>query len=176
MKHLKSLFSIALILIAAHTFAQTDVQTTSRIVQDKQYTFVANSAMPLSNNDVSAILNRMPGSTGGSVINLSGQQYDLKVTKDSLVAYLPFYGRSFNAPYNPSEGGIKFTSKDFTYKESKNKKGTYTIQMNTKDLKRENYMLTLTITTTGYATLTASSVNKQAIFFNGYLDEPAKKD
>jgi len=77
---------------------------------------------------------------------------------------------------DPTQGGIKFTSKNFTYKESKNKKGMYTIQIETKDVIRENYRFTINISTNGYASLTASSINKQPIYFNGYLEEPKKKD
>lgn len=177
MKHLKLVLSMAFVAISLQLSAQTDKETTVKIVTDKHYTFVANTALPMNNMEVNAILNSMPGAQGGGgAINLSGNQYDLKVTQDSIVAYLPYYGRAFSAPYNSNEGGIKFTSKDFTYKESKNKKGYYIIQINTKDVRRENFRLTLNITTNGYATLVASGNNKQPITFNGYLDEPSKKD
>jgi len=176
MKRLNLILSFAFLLIGAQSFAQTNKETTVKIVADKHYTFVANSALPMANNDISRILTMMPGGQGGATINLSGSQYDVRVTKDSVVAYLPYYGRSYSAPIDPSQGGIKFTSKDFTYTESKNKKGAYTIQINTKDVKRENYRFTINISTNGYASLTASSINKQPIIFNGYLDEPKKQD
>ena len=176
MKRLNLILSLAFLLIGVQLFAQTNKETTLKIVADKNYTFVANTAMPMSNNDINKVLAMMPGSQGGGSINLTGSQYDVKVTKDSIVAYLPYYGRSFSAPMDPTQGGIKFTSKDFTYTESKNKKGSYTIQINTKDVKRENYRFTINISTNGYASLTASSMNKQPIIFNGYLEEPKKQD
>lgn len=176
MKRLNLILSLAFLLLGFQSFAQTNKETTLKIVADKNYTFVANTAMPMSNNDISRVLAMMPGSQGGGSINLTGSQYDVKVTKDSIVAYLPYFGRSFSAPMDPTQGGIKFTSKDFTYTESKNKKGSYTIQINTKDVKRENYRFTINISTNGYASLTASSMNKQPIIFNGYLDEPKKQD
>jgi len=176
MKRLNLILSLASLLIGVQLFAQTNKETTLKIVADKNYTFVANTALPMSNNDINRVLAMMPGSQGGSSINLTGSQYDVKVTKDSIVAYLPYYGRSFSAPMDPTQGGIKFTSKDFTYTESKNKKGSYTIQINTKDVKRENYRFTINISTNGYASLTASSMNKQPIIFNGYLDELKKQD
>lgn len=176
MKRLNFILSFALISFATQLFAQTNKETTAKIVTEKNYTFVANTAIPMANNDINKVLMMMPGSQGGSSINLSGSQYDVRVTKDSVVAYLPYFGRSFTAPMDPTQGGIKFTSKDFTYAESKNKRGAYTIQINTKDVKRENYRFTINISTNGYASLTASSVNKQPILFNGYLDEPKKQD
>ncbi|MCZ4245184.1 DUF4251 domain-containing protein [Pedobacter punctiformis] len=176
MKHLKYLMSVLLIAVTAQGFAQTDKETTVRIVGDKNFIFIANSAMAMASMEISRIMTKMPGGQSAGTINLSGAQYDLKITPDSIVAYLPYYGRSFNAPMDPTEGGIKFTSKDFTYQESKSKKGSYTIQINTKDVKRENYRLTLNVSTNGYATLNASSVNKQPITFNGYISEPKKKE
>lgn len=176
MKYLKSLLSTILIIVSTQAFAQTNKETTNKIVKEKNYTFVANTAIPMASNDISNILSRLPGGQGGGSINLTGSQYDVRVTKDSVVAYLPYYGRSYSAPVPSSEGGIKFTSKDFSYTESKNKKGGYTIQINTKDVKQENYRFTINISTNGYASLMASSINKQPINFNGYLSEPKKKE
>ncbi|WP_316832607.1 DUF4251 domain-containing protein [Pedobacter aquatilis] len=174
MKNLK-LLGILFFTTIAQTFAQTDKATTAKIVADKNYVFSANTAIPMANQEVSQVLRNMPGSQGGGMINLSGSQYDLRVTADSVVAYLPYYGRSFSAPYNPSEGGIKFKSKDFSYTESKNKKGTYTINIRTKDLKTENYQLVLNISENGYSTLMVNSNNKQPINFNGVLAEAKQK-
>jgi len=176
MKRLNLILSLAFISFATQLFAQTNKETTTRIVGDKNYIFVANTAIPMANNDINKVLMMMPGGQGGSSINLTGSQYDVRVTKDSIVAYLPYYGRAFSAPMDPTQGGIKFTSKDFSYTETKNKKGAYTIQINTKDVSKENYRFTINISTNGYASLTATSINKQPILFNGYLDEPKKKD
>lgn len=174
MKHLK-LLSFLFFVTISQTFAQTNKETTAKIVSDKNYIFTANTAMPMSNQEVSQVLRSFPGAQGGGSINLTGSQYDVKVTPDSIVAYLPYYGRAYSAPYNPTEGGIKFTSKDFTYAETKNKKGSYLINIRTKDLRSENYQLILTISEKGYVSLTANSNNKQTISFNGVLEEPKKK-
>ncbi|KQR69800.1 DUF4251 domain-containing protein [Pedobacter sp. Leaf176] len=174
MKHLK-LLSILFFALVAQAFSQTDKQTTAKIIADKSYIFTANTAMPMANQDVSQVLRNLPGSQGGGVINLSGAAYDFTVTPDSIVAYLPYYGRAFFAPYNPTEGGIKFKSKDFSYTQSKNKKGSYSVNIKTKDLKSENYQMVLTVSEKGYATLMVNSNNRQPINFSGILSEPKKK-
>lgn len=175
MKNLKYILSSLLIFTASFTFAQTEPEITNKIVANKNYIFVANTAIPMANAEMNKILSSMPGGMGGGSISLTGAQYNLIVTKDSIIAYLPYYGRAYSAPINPTEGGINFTSKDFSYKQSKNKKGAYTIQINTNDVKVENYRLTLSISENGYASLNVSSMNKQAITFNGYLEEPKVK-
>ena len=174
MKHLK-LLSILVFASIAQAFAQTDKQTTASLMADKNYVFMANTAIPLSNQDISQVLRSMPGSQGGGTINLTGSSYDFTVTPDSIVAYLPYYGRAYSAPYNPTEGGIKFKSKNFSYVKSRNKKGSYLISIKTKDLKSENYQMMLTVSEKGYATLMVNSNNKQPINFNGVLSEPKAK-
>lgn len=175
MKQIKLFMSLIFTVILTQAYAQTDKATTAKIVADKNYVFVANSATPLSSNDINQVLRSFPGGQGGGTINLTGGQYDLTIKPDSLIAYLPYYGRAYSAPYNPSESGIKFTSKDFTYVETKKKKGGYTINIRTKDLNVENYQIVLNISQNGYATLMVNSNNKQPINFNGYLNEPKKK-
>ncbi|TDG37990.1 DUF4251 domain-containing protein [Pedobacter changchengzhani] len=174
MKNLKYILIATLLSSSIVALAQTSPEVTKKIVAEKNYVFVANSATPMATADISKVLNAIPGAQGGGTIALTGSQYDLKVTKDSVIAYLPYYGRAYTAPMNPSESGIKFTSKDFSYKESKNKKGVYSIQINTKDVKAENYKLTLTISENGYASLTVISVNRQPINFNGVTEEAKK--
>src|SRR5579872_1513373 len=76
------------------------------LVDSQNYAFIAQSAMPMS----------------GPVRQLTSD-YDLKVTKDKIVSYLPYFGRAYVAPIDPSRGGIQFTSKDFDYKTTERKKG-----------------------------------------------------
>lgn len=60
--------------------------------------------------------------------------YDVKVSPDTVKAYLPFFGRAYTAPMNSREGGIKFESTDFEYIIEEGKKdGRWQITINTKD-------------------------------------------
>ena len=182
MKHLKNILTLALIFTGLTAFSQTDKATTQRIIEAQNYVFVATTAFPLNSVDVNAVLNKMAGSMGGGgSIPLTGSNYDVKVTKDSLAAYLPYYGRAYTARIGGiNDGGIKINAKEFKYKTQKRKKGGWIITMNPKNLTNDynsNYNLTLTVTPNGYGTLSVTSNNQQSISFNGYLaePEPAKK-
>ena len=59
-------------------------------------------------------------------------EYDLTIWGDSIISYLPYFGRAYVAPANPSEGGIKFTSTKFEYNPVKNEKG-WEIKIRPKD-------------------------------------------
>lgn len=120
-----------------------DKLTTSRAI------FKAQTALPSS----------------GGLINLT-TDYDLRFSKDSIVAYLPYYGRAYSASYG-QEGGIRFTSTSFDYKIKERKKGLgWEISFKPKDV-RDIRELNMIVSTNGNATLQVSSLNRQPINFNG---------
>lgn len=176
MNKLKFFSAIFLLVASVTANAQTDKATTKRIVDDKNFVFVATSAMPLNVTDISNVLNRMPGNmnTGGN-ISLTGSSYDLRITADSVVSYLPYYGRSFSAPIGRDESGFRFTSKKFSYTSKATKKGGWSININSQDV-RDNVRMNLSVTQNGYATLNVVSNNKQSISYNGYISEPKAKE
>lgn len=174
MNKLKTLYITALTLVSVSALAQTDKATTAKIVAAKAYTFVARSATPLNTQDISKVMGQMPGGLQGGTININETYYEVKVTPDSVVAYLPYYGRSYSAPNNPTEGGVKFNSKKFGYKAAKGKKHGWNIVIDTKD-NNENYRLSLDIGDEGYASLSLNSNNKQSITYQGYLRENSEK-
>ena len=116
-------FFFALTFVALNSTAQTDKATTTKIVNEKNYVFVATTAIPMNSSDISNILSKMNGNAAGGIINLTGSNYDLKIMPDSIIAFLPYYGRSFNAPMSNDDSGVKFTSTKFTYNTIKSKKG-----------------------------------------------------
>ncbi|RZK60482.1 MAG: DUF4251 domain-containing protein [Pedobacter sp.] len=174
MKLIQKIGFIALSVIAFNASAQTDKATTSRIVEDKNYVFVATNAMPLNSTDINNILNKMPGGNNGGNISLNGGNYDVGVSSDSLVVYLPYYGRAYSVSMNNDDNGYRFKSKKFTYETKKRKKGGWDIVIATKDV-RNNVRMTLNISENGYGTLSVISNDKQSISYNGYLSEPKPK-
>lgn len=170
MKVIKKLGLLVFAIISFTASAQTDKATTARVIEDKNFSFVATSALPLNVNEMNNILNRMSGFNNGAMIDLTGGSYDLYVTADTIKAYLPFYGRAFNATLNQDENGYKFSSQDFTYQTTKRKKGGWDIKIDTKDV-RNNARMNLNVSENGYAVLSVISNNKQTITYNGYIRE-----
>ena len=173
---MKNLIFTLFMLTTLSVNAQTDKATTQRIVEAKNFTFIATAALPMNNTEINNILNKMPGANGGGGnINLVSSNYDVRLTSDSLVAYLPYYGRSFSAPIGRDDAGYKFTSTKFTYERSALKKGGWQITVNPQDVK-DGIRMYFTISANGYASLTVSSNNKQSISYNGHLADPTKKE
>ncbi len=96
--------------------------------------------------------------------------YNVKIKKDSVVAYLPYFGEGyFDVPYNPTDGGIKFTSTDFTYKKTSRKKGGWDIVIEPKDV-RYITRLSFTVFDNAAASVYFTITNKSYISFDGYIE------
>lgn len=124
------------------------------LVDSQLYIFDAHMAIPL----------------GGRTIQLTGNSYDLKITRDAIVSDLPYYGRAYSAPLDPAKSGVQFTSKKFDYRATSRKKGGWDILIRTKDM-QEDWQLSLTITQDGYANLQVNGGSRSPISFSGLITE-----
>lgn len=123
--------------------------TVSQMLADHNYIFRAETALPQQ----------------GRIQQLT-PEFDLTITPDTLISYLPYFGRAFVAPINPTEGGIKFTSTDFSYKDVKKKKKRWEITIEPRDA-GSIQQLFLTVFDNGTASLRVNDRNRQSISFNG---------
>ena len=167
--------SLLILLSAIGLFAScaSQKQTTgaspavSEAVTAQQYTFVASSVFPTEDSRFNP---RLLLPNAANLYQLTSR-YDVRVTPDSVIAYLPFFGRSYTAPTDPTKGGIKFTSTKFGYKKTQ-RKNNYEIEITPKD-NNEVQSLYFTVSPSGFASLRVLSLNKTPISFNGDI-EPNK--
>lgn len=110
---------------------------------------------------------------GGRTRQLTSD-YDMQVSRDSVAAYLPYFGRAYTPPANLTGGGIQFKSRNFDYTVTAGKRGGWNILIRPKDVK-DIQQLSLSITTSGYASLQVISNSRQPISFNGYITETGPK-
>jgi hypothetical protein len=122
-----------------------------KIVEAQNYVFKAQTALPIA----------------GATRQLTSD-YDLRVSKDTIVSDLPYFGRAFTAPLNPSEGPLQFTTTKFQYMVSNNKKGGWNVSITPKDLTDPRELI-MTIFDNGSASVVVNSNNRQPISFNGYV-------
>ena len=159
MKQVKSyvkrlLFLNILLMAAFATQAQQDKQEKIReLIDSKQYVFTAQSMSP---------------ATGG-FRNLTST-YDLQVSKDTVDAFLPYFGRVYVPIIDPTNGPLRFTSTDFSYTVTKGRKNSWDILIKPKDV-RSGDQLYLTVFSNGSASLRVISTDRQPITFNGYISK-----
>ena len=120
-------------------------------IRAKRYTFHALWITPMA----------------GAIRQLT-DEYDLQVTPDSVISYLPYFGRAYQAPYPGADGGIKFTSTRFLYQCTAGKKNGWEILIKPKDADDIASMF-LTVSTSGNAELQVTCVNRQPVTFSGEI-------
>ncbi|GAA4914180.1 DUF4251 domain-containing protein [Mucilaginibacter defluvii] len=123
-------------------------------IDSTKYRFVAQWMNPLG---------------GRQVFLTPANYYDIKIRKDSVIAYLPYFGRVYmNAPVAGEDGGIKFTSTKFDYKITP-KKDRWQVTINFKDTRKAR-RLTMDVFKNGTATANIISDNRDPIYFQGNID------
>ena len=150
-KKIFPLFLTPALLLSGFLRAQDmDSTVVRQKIEGKEYRFIAQRASPMR----------------GRSIELSSL-YDLRVSGDSVIAALPYYGRAYAAPIDPSNIGISFSSIIADYQSAYRKK-RWEISIRPKDAISADEM-TLTVYPNGRASLQVNSHSRQPISFNGYL-------
>ena len=139
--------------ILAQNKKQDKMTAVKNMVESQQYIFKAQFVFPMT----------------GSQRTLTSD-YDLIVSKSTVTSYLPYFGRAYSAPIDPSQGGIEFNSTKFQYIKEDGKKDGWDITIIPKDAS-DVQKLYLHISSNGYATLQVTSTNRQAISFDGRIEE-----
>lgn len=123
--------------------------TVRKGIDIKDFIFTARTATPQS----------------GSFIQLNSP-YDFRVSGDTVISYLPYYGRAYAAPLSTSDAGFTFTTTDFKYKtEAKtNDRKEIIIEAN---VPGDTYKFYFTFYEDGNAQLQVTSNNRQSISFAG---------
>ena len=97
-------------------------------------------------------------------------EYDLKISKDTVEAFLPYFGVAYEAPADLTGGGIKFLSKDFDYRINPGKKaGNWIVNIRIRD-QRNEIMLLLNMWDNGNADLDVMDTSRQSISFRGKVE------
>jgi|SRR6476661_2163347 len=127
-----------------------------QLITIKHFTFVAEQALP----------------SGGRSINLTSR-YDLSINGDTLISFLPYYGRAFTAPIGRTGSGLQFTATEATIDTEKTRNGGY--EMRILPNVQEVNQFALSISNNGSASLRVRSNNRDPITFYGYITSQSGK-
>ena len=111
-------------------------------------------------------VNRMYPSRGASKIVSSG--YTVEVRNDSLISYLPYFGRAYDVPYGGGNG-LNFSAPIRNYKESQTKSDLRHIEIDVKN-DEDTYLYTLDIFDNGSADINVRSRQREPISFSGQME------
>lgn len=156
MKNLKLYWTIAFVLsflLLSHDgFTQESKPDMQSLLQSKNYLFTALYAQPLSGNQITLT-----------------STYTLRIAGDSLVCQLPYYGRAYTVENYPvGSNGLMFTSHHFEYTVTAGKHNRYMVAIKINDLTNVQQMY-INVSKNGYANLSVTPSNKQAISYYGNI-------
>lgn len=146
----------ALLVTAVHfpvAAQKTDATVVQEMLEEGNFVFKAQMALPMS----------------GRSRHLTSA-YDMKVSEDAIITYLPYFGRAYRAPSDLTGGGIDFESTDFKYTVEERRKGGWQVRIVPNDV-QDVRQLFLTVSESGSASLRVNSDRRQSISFNGYVEE-----
>lgn len=132
-------------------FVKLEPSDVAALVSNHTFFFIADKMNPMR----------------GPQKNLSSY-YDVKVNKDSLASFLPYYGRAYGGIIDPTRGGLEFTSTEFDYTINQAKNKSWEVNIRPKDVQQVQ-QLSFIIFDNGNATLNVTSTNKDPISFYGHL-------
>lgn len=149
-----------LLLLAAFTLQATAQKERSdkdaalqKSLDARHFVFVAQTATPMR----------------GGLQQLTSL-FDLRLSNDTVISNLPYFGRAYTAPMNPAQGALTFTATATGYRVKTKKKGAREISITTKAAGDTQRML-LTVFDNGAASLQVSTNNRDPISFSGYVRE-----
>lgn len=154
------MLSVGLVILVAIIFAKCsstkvgstlDKQAITKMINDHSFIFEAEKMNPLR------------GRT-----RILTSSYDVRVNNDSIVSFLPYFGRSYSAPMDPSKVVTQFTSTDFTYNVNQLKEDQWRVTLQPRD-QSAIQELSFLIFENGSATLQLQLTTSDAISFMGNL-------
>jgi hypothetical protein len=141
-----------------------------KLLDSKTFTFHARYANPLGGGVTSLngqLINISPQGTGHIYLT---SEYDVRIRPDSVIAYLPYFGRTTFAPsINSSDAGVKFTSTKYGYDTKTGKRGNTVVTVTPKDAQYNTKMI-FDINNNGTATLQMIITNRSSISYDGYIE------
>ena len=161
MKTIRIIFS--LLLITAMSMPTLSAQTkkekkelkkqaVEKLVTSGKYKINVNRALP---------------ARGRSVTLTS--PYSVEIRNDSVISYLPYYGRAYSIPYGGGEG-LNFKAPLTDYKLEWDKKETAKIKFSARS--EEEFDFSIDVFSNGSSTIFVNMQNRQSISFQGELDMP----
>lgn len=99
--------------------------------------------------------------------------YSVEIRNDSVISYLPYYGRAYSIPYGGGEG-LNFKTPITDYQLDRDKKGTAKIKFSARS-REDKFDFNIDVFSNGSATIFVNMQNRQSISFNGEVDMPEEK-
>ncbi len=157
MKKIVVLLLIAICMVNMDSFSQKNKKrekfdpVVKEQILNKKYKLKALRALP----------------QGWKSVSLDGR-YFLEIKGDSIISYLPYYGRAYSIPYGGGDG-LDFKGAIQEYEIEEGKKNRLDIDIETRS-REDSYTFKIQIYPNGSANISVSSNNRQSISYIAELE------
>lgn len=111
-------------------------------------------------------IDRMYPMKGGSKTVSYG--YSVEVRNDSLISYLPYFGRAYNVPYGGGKG-LNFSERIGSYEEALMKNGKHHIEIGVTN-EEDTYLYTIDVFDNGNSSVAVQSRQREPISYSGRIE------
>lgn len=132
------------------------IEQTKQLIESKTFRFTPDRAYP----------------TKGRSISITN--FDVLLKSDTIVSYLPYYGRAYVAEYGSTSSPFDFTAPVKDLEETTTKQGAQVIKLKVEN-GNDQITYRFEIFKTGSTSLDVISTNRQSISFSGYIEKPEDK-
>ena len=123
----------------------------------------ANVTNALNNRDYKIAIDRMYPMRGSSRHVSYG--YSVEVKKDTLISYLPYFGRAYNVPYGGGKG-LNFTAPIGSYQEFLKRNGQRHIEIGVTN-EEDTYFYTIEVFDNGNSSVEVRARQRERISYSG---------
>ena len=120
----------------------------------------------LTERDYKISIDRMYPMKGSSK-NVS-YGYSVEVRNDSLISYLPYFGRAYSVPYGGGKG-LNFSERIGSYEEALLKNGKHHIEIGVTN-EEDTYLYTIDVYDNGNSTIAVQSRQREPISYAGRIE------
>jgi hypothetical protein len=176
MKNILITFIIVTVLLACGSSSKYTDKTSEALdsmIANQSFEIISNSTQPLNTMAMQQLGNAglLPnGSTAGN-IDLSTHTNFLRMKKDSVMAFLPFYGeRQFGGGYN-NASGIEFEGVPDNLQINKSKQASYEIRfsISDKNSRTDHYNVYIKLYPNLTSNININSSSRSSIQYRGHV-------
>ena len=157
---------ILLILVAISAAILLSGCATSEEKAAQMAELSANVTNALNNRDYKIAIDRMYPMRGSSRHVSFG--YSVEVRNDTLISYLPYFGRAYNVPYGGGKG-LNFTAPIGSYQEFMKGNGQRHIEIGVSN-EEDTYFYTIEVFDNGNSTVDVRARQRERISYSGHIE------
>lgn len=166
MKTMRIIFSLLLVMaISIPTLSaqsrkekkELKRQAVEKLITSGKYKIDVNRALPARGRSISLT-----------------SLYSLEIRNDSVISYLPYFGRGYSIPYGGGNG-LNFKAPITGYSLEQDKKGTARIKFSARS-PEDKFDFNVSVYSNGSSSIFVNMQNRQSISFSGELDIEEKEE